>query len=134
MTSFAMLLFGVSFCGIAFLFVHKYREERAGRILLPEMFRIAGDERALAFKEFLSACRTEAATWPPKALVWAQGRVRASALGVAVLARLVERYAYRLADRFSHRHHFERREPQNEFLKKVGDFKNTNTGETAPLE
>ena len=132
MIAFAMLLFGVSLCGIALLFAHKYREEHVGRILLPEMLRVAGDERALAFKEFLAACRTEAATWPPKALVWAQGRVRASALGIAVLARLVERYAYRLADRFSHKHYFERREPQNEFLKKESDFKNT--GEHSSLE
>lgn len=132
MISFAMILFGVSLCGVALLFAHKYREEHAGRILLPEVLRVAGDERALAFKEFLAACRAEAATWPPKALVWAQGRVRASALGIAVLARLIERYAYRLADRFSHKHYFERRESQNEFLKKVSDFKSG--GDVPPLE
>jgi hypothetical protein len=132
MVSFAAILFGVSLCGIALLFAHKYREEHAGHVLVSETLREAGDERALALKDFLALCRAEAATWPPRFLVWLQGRAHASALGVAVVARSVERFAYHLADRFSHKHHFERREPQSEFLKKVSDFKNTD--EVAPLE
>lgn len=132
MAPFATVLFVASLGGIAALFGIKYREEHAGESILPGFVRRSGDEHALALKELLARIRAEAATWPPRFLMWLRRIARILALSVAALARLVERNAYRLADRFSHKHYFERREPQSDFLKKVGDFKNG--GDATPLE
>lgn len=117
-----MIVFGFSLLGIAAMFAMKYREVRAGRVLVPTL-REAGDEHALAFKDFLASIRGEAATWPHRALIALRGLAHALALSIAALARLIERQAHRYADLVSHKHHFERRETSSDFLKRVSDFK-----------
>ncbi len=118
----AMIVFGFSLLGIAAMFAVKYRELRAGRVLVPSL-REAGDERALALKGFLASCRAEAATWPSRAVIGLQGFAQALALSIAALARIIERQAHRWADLASHKHRFERRETSSDFLKRVSDFK-----------
>lgn len=122
-------VFGVSLLGIATLFAIKYREVRAGHILVP-MLREAGDEQALAFKGFLSRRREQAAMLPPRAAHALRRLMHSSALSVATFARFVERHAHRLADRASHKYRFERRESSNDFLRKVRDYKH----DDLPLE
>lgn len=118
-----MIVFGFSLLGIAVMFAMKYREVRAGRVLVPTL-REAGDERALAFKGFLASIRAEAATWPARAVIALRHLAHSLALSIAALARVIERQAHRWADLASHKHHFERRETSSDFLKRVSDFKN----------
>lgn len=122
-------VFGASLVGIGTLFALKYRELRAGHILIPTL-REAGDEQALAFKGFLGRVRQHAAMLPPRATHSLRKLMRSSALSVAAFARFVERHAYALADRASHKYRFERRESSNDFLRKVRGYKR----DDAPLE
>jgi len=117
-----MIVFGFSLFGIAAMFAIKYREVRAGRVLVPNL-REAGDEHALAFKGFLASVRAEVATWPGRTILALRSFIRSLALVIAASARQIERQAHRWADLVSHKHHFERRETSNDFLKRVGDFK-----------
>lgn len=119
----AGIAFALSLAGIAVLFLLKHREVQAGEAFMPETLRDAGDVHALAFKEFLGQCRTEAALWPPRFVRASRFVLRDAALSVAVLARFVERQSHALADRVSHKHRFERRESANTFLKQVGEVK-----------
>jgi hypothetical protein len=123
MVAVATVAFVSALMGLALLFVHKHREVRAGRVLLPTL-REKGDEQALALKDFLAVCRTEAHTWPPKLVQLGREMTHRAILAVAVFARATERNAHALADRLSHKHEFKRRESANEFLRQVGDFKN----------
>lgn len=131
MAAFAAVVFMLSLAGISLLFAMKHREERAGRILVPEAIREVGDERALAFKDFLAQCRTEASQWPPRLARASRLAAHDAALGVAAFARFLERQSHHLADRISHKHRFERRETSSDFLKQVGDYK---VGTEAPIE
>jgi hypothetical protein len=119
MAALAAIVFILSLVGIALLFALKYREESAGRILMPEAIREVGDERALAFKDFLAQCRTEASQWAPRLARASRLAMHDAALGVAAFARYLESQSHRLADRISHKHRFERRETSNDFLKQV---------------
>ncbi len=129
MVVFATMLLVVALSGLSALFLNKHREVQAGRVLVPNL-REKGDERALAFKEFLEECRAEARTWPPKAVLFGRSLSHRAMLGVAAVARATEAKAHALADRLSHKHDFQRRTSANAFLKQVGDFKNAD----APVE
>ena len=123
MAVFAAALLVLSLGGIAALFALKYREAAAGAALVPETLREAGDERALELKDRLAQLRASLATVPPRLMRAARVVLHDGALGVAALARGLERTAHALADRVSHKHHFERRETSNDFLRQVSEYR-----------
>lgn len=127
MVAFATLCFAVALLGVGALFALKHREVQAGRVLMPVSLRERGDERALAFKDFLGSIRAEAHTWPSQALLIARVLAHRAMLALAAAANATERNAHALADRLSHRHHVAPRESTNEFLRQVGDFKHAET-------
>jgi hypothetical protein len=126
----ATVVFFVSFFGIVSLFALKHWELRRERTLAP-VLRSKFDARALQFKELLAAARVDLAKVPPFALRLVRVLIREAAIGFAVLARVAERQAYRLADLVSHKHRFEKRETRSEFLKKVSEHKSGNGLETS---
>jgi len=120
-----LLIFSI--VGITGLFTLKNWEERSGRVLAPGL-RAGADVRALEFKAFLFWCLRQLEETPSIALRIARILIHDLALAFAAFARWLERQARRLADMVSHKHRFERREPRNEFLKRVGEPKNGNGG------
>ena len=120
-----LVLFGLSLAGIIALFALKSWEMRSGRPLAPSL-RAQGDELALVIKRRLLQVRVQLEALPPLSVRLLATLVQHSALAAAAAARFVERELHTLADRFSHKHRFERRETNNEFLKQVGEHKNGN--------
>ena len=107
------------------LFGLKSWEIARGRILAPVM-RTRFDDRAMQLKDLLAAARLDAAKLLPLAVVYTRIGIHEAALALAVFARFAERQAHRLADLVSYKHHYEKRETQSEFLKKVSEGKNSN--------
>ncbi len=120
---FAAAIFFVSIAGIVGIFVLKSRELRTNRVFAPSL-REKMDIRALQAKELLAAARVDLAKLPPTLLHLSRFLVHELALGLAVLARMLEKQMHRLADLVSHKHRFEKRETRSEFLKKVAEHKN----------
>ena len=119
-----LVLFVLSIIGLLALFSLKYVEAQRGTQYMPER-RVWADEQALKLKDFLGRSHGEfAKVLPAFALILRIG-VHELALLFAAFARLMEREAHRIADMVSHKHRFERRESRSEFLKQVGEFKNT---------
>lgn len=114
-----------SLLGIAAIFCVKYWEQRHNRVLAPGL-RERLDVRALQTKELLAAARMDLAQLPPALVRLSRFLIHEAALGFALLARIVEKQSYRLADLVSHKHRFEKRETRSEFLKKVSEHKNGN--------
>ena len=123
MMVFAGIVFSLSLIGIIALFVFKHREERAGYVFAPAL-KEKGDDHALNLKMFLARCRAESSTWVPRAAFLSRVLLHRAALGIASLARTIERQAHRLADLVSHKHGFERRETRSDFLRQVSEYKN----------
>ena len=120
---FAAVVFFVSLLGIVGLFGLKHWEEKKQRVVAQDM-RTRADGRALEFKTWLENSRGEFKKLPPALLRFSRIAIHEAALGAAASARLIERQAHRLADMVSHKHHFERREPRSEFLKRMTEHKN----------
>ena len=121
----AIVIFFLSLLGIVGLFGLKHWEEKKQRVIAG-VRRARADERALQLKTWLENSRGELKKLPPVLLRLSRFFVHEAALGAAASARFVERQAHRLADMVSHKHHFERREPRSEFLKRMTDHKNGN--------
>ena len=130
---FAAIIFFISLVGISALFIAKYWEEQHEHVLVQKM-RQKADERALQVKLLLSKGRFELLKLKPTAIRLARAAIHIAALQTAHLARVIEAQAHRLADFVSHKHHFERREPKSEFLKKVGEYKNGNENSSRKLD
>jgi len=124
MTLFAVILFAFSLLSIIGLFVLKEWELRSEQTVVVSL-RHKADERALKFKELLAHSRTYLERIPPFVVHITSILVHKGALAFARGARLAEKQAYRLADVVSHKHRFERRETQSEFLKKVSEVKSS---------
>ena len=118
----ALLVFGLSFFGIAGLFGLKHWELRHERILVPGLRRKI-DVRAQQLKELAYAARADAAVFLPEIVRFGRFLIHEAVLGFAALARFSERQAHRLADMVSHKRGYERRETRSEFLKKVAEHK-----------
>ena len=118
-------LLAFSIAGIIGLFALKNREAKTGRVLAPGL-RAVADIRALELKALLTKMQEEVEKTPSASVRFARIAVHDMALGFASLARFLEDRAHQLADMVSHKHRFERREPRNEFLKRVGEPKNGN--------
>ncbi len=121
----AIIVFFLSFAGITALFGLRYWEIHAQRFLAPAL-RERFDARALQAKELLVAARIDLAKLPPALLRLTRIIIHEAALGFAILARIAEKQAHRLADFVSHKHRFEKRETRSEFLKKVSEHRNGN--------
>lgn len=124
----AGIVFFASLVGIIALFAVKYWEIRAERVIAPEI-RERADERAREFKAALLRARREAAKLPPSLLTVVRYVIHEAALGLAKLARTLERKAHDVADFVSYKRGFERRQTNSQFLKQVSEAKNGNTAE-----
>jgi len=125
MIIFAIITFSFALAGILLLFSLKMREEKTGRVHLPE-WREAGDREALHFKELLAAAQIDLKKVPPLAVHFAHVALHFAALEFARAARFASYQAHRLADFVSHKHNFKRKETRSEFLKKMSERKNGN--------
>ena len=123
--AFTAFIFVISLLGIIALFVLRHWEEKNQRVLAPGV-RVQMDDQALRLKKMFLGWQAEADTVPPKLLQLIRWCIHELAIGFASLARLLERQAHRLADMVSHKHHFVQREQKNEFLKRVGEYRNGN--------
>ena len=131
MLTFAIVVFFISLIGIVALFGVKFWEERHESVFAQPM-RQKADEHAIKLKELLLQSRVEAAKLPPKAVHVTRILVHIAALQAAHLARVLEAQAHRLADFVSHKHHFEKRETQSEFLKQVSEHPMRNRNGSNP--
>src|SRR3989344_3365227 len=114
----AMTAFFIALAGLVGLFALKHHESVRGRMVLPGTRRKA-DEYALEAKAFILVLLREIGKLPPLLLVLAQLGIRQSAITFARFAHWLARRAHALADVASHKHRFERRETNSEFLKQV---------------
>ncbi len=121
----AAILFFASLAGIALLFALKHWEMGTERIIAPAV-RSSADRHALRFKDMLEKGRGELEKLPPALVHVTRFGIHELALGIASLARILERQAHRLADMVSHKHRFERKETKNGYLKQVSDHQNSN--------
>lgn len=121
METVAMIVLGVSILGLIFLFCVKNWEEKHARIFWPSA-RLAADGMALDLKAFLIWAMEECKKLGPTTLRVSRLMLHDLALSLAALSRASERAAHQLADMVSHKHHFERKETKNDFLKQVGEF------------
>src|SRR3990167_959601 len=125
MTLFALIVFFASLVAIVCLFSLRSWEAARGARFLP-LARARADEQARRLKSIIFASRSELSKLPPQMLYITRTLAHKGALGLAALARALERGAHRLADLVSYKHRFEHRESTNEFLKQVTDFRNGN--------
>src|SRR3989344_6689547 len=112
----AITVFVVSLGGIIGLLGLRHWEHARGVRVAPGA-RARADERALELKELLFWSRTELLRLWPLVIRLIRVIIHQAALGLAALARALERGAHRLADLVSYKHSFEHRESTNEFLK-----------------
>src|SRR3990167_8272806 len=120
MAMFLILLFVVSLVSLLAMFAFKYAELHMNVTVLPA-FREWADDAACQLKALVERGGKEFEKLPPRALILFRIVVHVLALFVARMARGAETQAHRLADFVSHKHGFERRETNSEFLKKVGE-------------
>lgn len=119
---FAISVFVLSAVAIIALFSIKYWELRHPR-QVTAVWRDRADERARELKDALMHSNRTLSKVPPMAAYISRYFVHEAALGMAAIARFSESQAHRLADFVSHKHRFERRETQSEFLKQVSERK-----------
>ncbi|MBI4068305.1 hypothetical protein HY413_02765 [Candidatus Kaiserbacteria bacterium] len=118
MFSFAIIGFFISFAGLIALFSLKYVEFSKCRIYGSEL-RAKADSSALLLKALLHASMDRLEQLPHDFVVFLRMVVHVGAIIFAHGARAAERGAHKIADRVSHKHHFERTESRSEFLKSV---------------
>jgi hypothetical protein len=123
----AVILFVLSFASIVALLVLKDWELSHERLLVPQV-RKRIDQEALHLKDLMAAAQLDVGKLPPLIVHAVQVTLHAAAVDFGHFAHWLGEQAHELADRVSHRHHFERRETRSEFLKKVSEGKNGNGG------
>ncbi len=112
-----------SLIGLVGLFSIKHIELRLGMIFAP-VWRAKADRFARMVKAIMRFALARAEQLPNDGLVIARALVRIGAVFFARGARAAELAAHTLADRVSHKHHFERGETKSSFLKSVTEHKN----------
>src|SRR3989344_1853129 len=105
MTLFALIVFFASLVAIVCLFSLRSWEAARGARFLP-LARARADEQARRLKSIIFASRSELSKLPPQMLYITRTLAHKGALGLASLARALEREAH------------------NEFLKQVNDVRN----------
>ncbi len=123
MFSTAVTGFILSLAGLIALFSLKYMEFSKRRIYGPEL-RAKADSWALLLKALLYASMDRLEQLPHDFVVFLRMVVHVGAIIFARGARAAEKGAHQIADRVSHKHHFERTESRSEFLKSVSAHKN----------
>jgi len=118
----AVIGFTLSFVGLVALFAIKYVEFSKRVIYLPQM-RAKADGWAIILKALLHICMARLEQLPQDFVVFLRMVVHVGAIVFARGARSAERGAHKIADRVSHKHHFERGETHSEFLKSVSAHK-----------
>ncbi len=119
----AISIFGVSLFGIVFLLAMKAWEMRREHVVAPRL-RARLDAGAIFIKSQIEKGEAFLAELPSLASFVAMKTLAGGSVQVARLARRMSESAYRLADFISHKHNFERRETQSEFLKTMIEHKN----------
>mgnify|MGYP001604268908 CR=1 FL=1 len=115
--------FVLSLVGLIALFALKY-VEFSNRVIYVAQLRVRADSLALYLKALLYALMDRLEQLPHDFLVFLRMVVHVGAIIFARGARAAERGAHKIADRVSHKHHFERGESQSAFLKSVSAHKN----------
>ena len=133
MAMFAIIVFFGSIAGILGLFFVKALEEKKGLIFAPIM-RGQLDQSAIELKLILIQLQNEFKKLGPTSARFTRIALHQIALSLAALSRSSERQAQKLADMVSHKRHFERREPKNEFLHKVSSAKNGRSTKKGPTD
>lgn len=123
MMLFASILFGVSLAGVIALFVLKRREEVRGSEYAPEL-KARADYQALRVKAFLRKAGRTIEHIPPALVVIGRILLHEGALLGARLGATLEEQSHKIADRVSHRHRFERRDTNSDFLKRMAEGRN----------
>lgn len=123
----AAVVFFLSATLIAGLFWLKYWEVRYERVLWGE-WRDRADSHAIALKARLQHAAWNLSHLVPFAAYLSRFLVHEAAMAFAAVARFAESQAHRLADMVSHKHRFERRETQSDFLRQVAEHKNGTEG------
>ncbi len=118
-------LFIFAFFGLVALFALKRWESRRERIIFPEVRRYA-DEGALGIKMFMLAALWYLRKLPYILFHVVRIGIHICAVTFGHLAHWIGEKSHALADLVSHKHRFERRETQSEFLKKVIEHPITN--------
>jgi len=117
----------VAIVGIAALILLKWWETTSGKILLPAT-RMRADETALSVKARLMRFARSAKRFPAISILVMRYFIHLGAKAFARFARKAETGAHKLADRVSHKHRFQRRESNSQFLKEVAEHRNENRG------
>lgn len=120
----AGIVFFLSVVLITGLFWLKYWETRYDRVLWGT-WRDRADSRAVALKVRLQHTAWNLSHLAPFAAYLSRFLVHEAAMLFAAVARFAETQAHRLADFVSHKHRFERRETQSDFLRQVSAHKNS---------
>ena len=121
--TFAIITFALSLLAIIALFLFKAWESRTSKVLASGV-RERADRHALELKKWFLWSREEFKKLPPEIVFLVRTVLHDAALGAAHIARSLERQSHRLAELVSHKHGFERRETQSDFLKNVSGYKN----------
>mgnify|MGYP001609020440 CR=1 FL=1 len=122
MFPFAIGALAFSLIGLISLFSIKHIELRRGTTFAPAL-RAKADMFARIVKAIMRFALARAEQLPNDGLVIARALVRIGAVFFARGARAAELAAHTLADRVSHKHHFERGETKSTFLRSVSEHK-----------
>ncbi|MBP9669053.1 MAG: hypothetical protein KBE09_02070 [Candidatus Pacebacteria bacterium] len=116
-------VFSVTLLGITGLFGLRMWEVKRGARLL-ETTRAHADDLARYLKYLLQRFGAQMRRFPSLMLLITRYFIHLGAKAFARFARKMEEGAHQIADRMSHKHRFQRRESQNQFLKDVAEHKN----------
>ncbi len=119
----AAVVFGVSLAAICALFIVKHREAALETTFAPEL-KARADYQALRVKAFVRKALREAEKIPPTTVLLTRIAIREGALLGARIGQALETQSHKVADRVSHRHRFERRDTNSDFLKRMGEGRN----------
>lgn len=122
MFAIAVAGFAFSFIGLCALFALKYVEMQKSVVYFPE-WRMEADRRARMAKATMRYLAMRLEQLPHDFILFLRMAVHVGAMLFARGARAAEQAAHQVADRVSHKHHFERGETHSEFLKSVSAHK-----------
>lgn len=113
---------GISLVGLVTLFSLKYAEMNRGTLFASE-FRVRADTITRMTKATVRFGLARIRELPYEALHISRFLIHIGAVIFARGARAAEAGAHKLADRVSHKHHFERSETKSSFLRSVSAHK-----------
>lgn len=116
-------VFSATLLSIVGLFsLRMWEVQRGSRVLAP--WRERADGLARALKQAGIRFGLQMHRFPSLMLLITRYFIHLGAKAFARFARRMEESAHQIADRMSHKHRFQRRESQNQFLKDVAEHKN----------